>query len=127
MSVWMEGAEVGFGRQEIWKKIQEEIYGCSERGRGALYKHASHTGFHMIPILLLDHLPPNVPSNPPFSWFTHRCRRALSSTCAHRFGEDICVLSELRLTALIMTDVGKLTLQCNSSEGLALATTKGRA
>lgn len=75
MCGWKD-AEVGVGRQEIWKKSQEEICGCIERGHGVLYKYTSHTGFHMIPILLLHHLlpskcafkPPIFLVYPPLPW-----------------------------------------------------------
>lgn len=113
MCVWMDGRML---RLEMWKKSQEEIYECSERGHGVLYKHTSHTGFHVIPILLLLDLLPSKRAFKPPSFLV----RPPLPRCA-------LLLRPLRTqgSALVMTDLGKLTSQCDGSEGLALATTKG--
>lgn len=102
---------------EGWKKSQEEMYGCSARGHGVLYEHTSHTGFHVIPVpLLLDLLP----SKRAFKAPSFLVRPTVAADALSSRG-----LSGLRGSALVMTDLGKLTSQCDGSEGLALATTKG--
>lgn len=118
------------------RRAKRRFMDVVERGHGILYKRTSHAPCHTIPILPLLRPPP--PPKCAFKTCVRAPRLSPPATLSVHPPFPPRVLLQIRRgqihgrpsrtpnSALTMTDVGRLTLQCNGSEGLALATTTGR-